>query len=84
MLANAEHLLEQLRSRFPQLGATRANALSNTVYFRCPSAELVKKYSLATMHLERDGKSELYSHVVVMPHVSRDVLTEFLDDVPKA
>lgn len=83
ILKNAAYLLEQMQTRFPLLSATRANPLSNTVYFRNPGDAIVKKYSLATMRLNIDDKPEDFAHVVVMPHVSRDVLTEFLIDLGK-
>jgi histidine decarboxylase len=78
MLENADYLLSRLNHRFPQLFATRANPLSNTIYFRDPGKEIVKKYSLATMNLGTEGK---HAHVIVMPHVSRNVLAEFLGDL---
>jgi len=81
ILQNATHFLKQLQTHFPQLSARRANSLSNTVYFRSPGEGIVKKYSLATMHLDVDDKFEEFAHVVVMPHVSRDVLAEFLTDL---
>ena len=81
MLQNATFLLKVLRRDFPQLSAVKSNALSNTIYFKHPGDRIVKKYSLATMHLEKDGRSEEYAHVVVMPHVSREVLSEFLTDL---
>jgi glutamate/tyrosine decarboxylase-like PLP-dependent enzyme len=78
MLNNANYLLDEMHTHFPQLSAVRANTLSNIVYFRSPSDAIVKRYSLATMQLDVDNKTEKFAHVVVMPHVSRDVLTEFL------
>jgi len=33
------------------------------------------------MDLNVDGKSEDFAHVVVMPHVSREVIAEFLADL---
>jgi histidine decarboxylase len=81
MLDNATYLLDQMRTHFPELSAKRANPLSNTVYFRSPGDAIVKKYSLATMHLKVDNKPEDFAHVVVMPHVSREVLAEFLTDL---
>jgi len=81
MLTNAAYLLDQMQQHFPELAATRVNRLSNTVYFRSPGDAIVGKYSLATMHLDIDGKSEDFAHVVVMPHVSRDVIAEFLNDL---
>jgi histidine decarboxylase len=81
MLKNATFLLDQMRTHFPRFLAVRANPLSNTVYFRSPGNAIVKKYSLATMRLNVDGTTEDFAHVVVMPHVSQDVLTEFLTDL---
>jgi histidine decarboxylase len=70
-----------MRTHFPQLSATRANPLSNTVYFSNPGDAIVRKYSLATMHTDVNDTSEVPAHVVVMPHVSRDVLAEFPTDL---
>jgi hypothetical protein len=58
--------------------------MSNTVYFRNPGGELVTKYSLATMHLDVGNRFEEFAHVVVMPHVSRKVLGDFLADLGSA
>ena len=81
MLRNAGYLLGQMRTHFPELCATRVNPLSNTICFRSPGAAIVKKYSLATMHLEDGGEPTEFAHVVVMPHVSREVLADFLTDL---
>ena len=83
MLRNAGYLLDQMRTHFPQLCAMRANPLSNTIYFRSPRSAVVRKYSLATIHLEVDGHMEEFAHVVVMPHVSQEVLGEFLTDLDR-
>lgn len=82
MLQNTSYLLNQLHARFPRLQAVRANPLSNTVYFRHPGDPLVRKYSLATMNLAIDGTKQQFAHVVVMPHVNRDVIDGFLNDLP--
>jgi len=81
MLENTTWFLDQMRSHFPQYSATRSNDLSNTIYFRYPGETTATKYSLATMHLNIDGKSERFAHVIIMPHVSRNVLAEFLYDL---
>lgn len=81
MLDNAGWLLEQMRSRFPEFSATRANALSNTIFFRNPGESIVKKYSLATMQWDENGTMSKFAHIVVMPHVSQEVLSEFLSDL---
>jgi histidine decarboxylase len=81
MLENATYLLDQMNTHFPQISATRSNPMSNTVYFRSPGEELIEKYSLATEHREVDGRSQRFAHVVVMPHVSKSVLDEFLAEI---
>ena len=83
MLENTDYLLEQMRTHSPYLLPTRANDLSNTTYFKKPSNWIVEKYSLATMHLEINGKKQDYAHVVVMPHATQNVLNEFLTDLQK-
>jgi len=82
-LQNTEFFMEQLQTRFSHLQPTRVNNLSNTLYFIKPSESVVKKYSLATMHLDINHKKQDFAHVVVMPHVNRKVITEFLTDLEK-
>ena len=81
MLLNTNYFYQQMQSRFSQLEPTRANSLSNIVYFRSPSDRIIQKYSLATMHLTINGQIHDYAHVVVMPHVSTQILEEFMQDL---
>ena len=81
MLQNTGYFHEQMQNRFPQLRPTRANPLSNTLYFQCPGSRIVQKYSLATMLLTMEGQKHNCAHVVVMPHVNRSVLEEFMQDL---
>ncbi|NBO91738.1 MAG: twin-arginine translocation signal domain-containing protein [Planctomycetia bacterium] len=81
MLQNAEYLHKELKSRFPDLCATRSNDRSNTIYFRRPSAAILSRYSLASMELTFDGKKERFAHVVVMPHAKKKILDQFLEDL---
>ncbi|MGZ5009757.1 MAG: pyridoxal-dependent decarboxylase [Methylobacter sp.] len=83
MLQNTAYLMEQMQARLSHWQPTRVNNLSNTIFFRKPSDRIVKKYSLATMHLEINHAKQDYAHVVVMPHVNREVLSEFLSDLDK-
>lgn len=83
ILQKTDYLLEQIQTHFSHLQPTRANDLSNTLYFKKPSDWIVKKYSLATMHLEINNEKQEFAHVVVMPHVNRNVLSEFLTDLGK-
>jgi len=58
------------------------NAYSNTVFFRRPADELVTKYNLANSFDERFGGN--LSHVVVMQHVTREMIDNFIADLQKA
>jgi histidine decarboxylase len=81
VLANTDYLLEEMRMHMRDLLPMRSNALSNTVYFKCPTKRIVEKYSLATMTLKRLGRKVQFAHVVIMPHVNKKVLGEFLTDL---
>ena len=79
MLQNTVYLMEQMQAHFSHLQPTRANDLSNTIFFRKPSDRIVKKYSLATMHLEINHQKQDYAHVVVMPHANRERINRISD-----
>ena len=83
VLENTAYLLDNMHHHLPIFSANRVNNLSNTIYFRKPGDTIVKKYTLATMHLNINGERKPYAHVVVMPHVSRNILDEFLSDLEK-
>lgn len=53
--------------------------MSNTVYFKRPSSDIVGKYNLAPDYDDRLG-GEL-SHIVVMQHVSKERLQGFIDEL---
>ena len=57
------------------------NEYSNTVFFRRPSEEIVARYNLANSFDENFGGK--LSHVVVMQHVSREVIDKFIADLAK-
>ncbi len=83
MINNTEYLYGEMQNHLPGLNARRENNLSNTIYFRKPGEDIVKKYSLATMHLESGGEVQEFAHAVVMPHIKKKVLDEFLSDLNK-
>ena len=83
ILQNTTYLVDQLQNHFSHLQPTRASDLSNTIYFRKPGDWIVEKYSLASMHLEKDRQKQEYVHVVVMPHANRKILDELLTDLDK-
>lgn len=55
--------------------------MSNTVYFKCPSREITEKYMLAPDHDDRLGGD--LSHIIVMQHVTKERLKEFINDLEK-
>ncbi|MCK5705466.1 MAG: hypothetical protein KAI29_30160, partial [Cyclobacteriaceae bacterium] len=81
VLHNTEYLMDQMKTHFAHLLPTRSSKLSNTIYFKNPGKQIVEKYSLATMHMEANGEKQDFAHVVVMPHVTQNVLSEFLTDL---
>ncbi len=81
ILKNTDYLLTEMQSHFPSMLPIRASGLSNTIYFKKPPEWIVKKYSLATMSFENDGKIGDYAHIVVMPHAGQDVIANFLADL---
>ena len=76
MLENANWL----KKEFDKIGLDAwLEPCSNTVYFRRPSQAITEKYDLA---LDWDDKlGGALSHIVVMQHVSRELLTAFLSEV---
>jgi histidine decarboxylase len=81
ILQNTTFLMDQMLTHFPDLQPVRESKLSNTVFFKKPAEHIVRKYSLATMHLEEKGEFQDFAHIVVMPHANQDVLSEFLNDL---
>jgi glutamate/tyrosine decarboxylase-like PLP-dependent enzyme len=81
VLQQTTYLLEQMKTHFAGLNPVRASSLSNTIYFEQPSDAVVWTYSLACMAVTREGKRIPHSHVVVMPHATRDILDRFLSDL---
>lgn len=81
MLDNTAYLFKEMMNHYKHLSPVRTSERSNLVYFRKPSDAVVDRYSLAVMGLEIDRRRTPYAHVVVMPHVGREVLDQFLADL---
>lgn len=78
MMDNTKYLMQELkRIDWPCWN----NTYSNTVFFHRPSEELVSKYNLANSFDERFGGN--LSHVVVMQHVTREMIYRFISDLQK-
>ena len=76
MLENTEYL----QQRFDEMGYPAWHMpCSNTVFFKRPEKWIREKYSLAGGFLPQYG-GEL-SHVVVMQHVTKNVIDEFIHDL---
>ena len=77
----SEEMLESaafLKQRLDSIGWDAwLEPMSNTVYFRRPSPEVVEKYDLAPDWDDRLGGA--LSHIVVMQHVNKELLNGFLD-----
>lgn len=78
MMENTEYLKSELkRIGWPYWN----NKYSNTVIFRRPSAETVKKFNLACGENEAFGGK--LSHVVVMQHVTKGSIDKLIADLEK-
>lgn len=55
------------------------NEYSNTVYFKRPSDEVMKRYGLAPEFDERLGGD--LAHIVIMQHATREVIDQIVNDV---
>lgn len=73
MLSNTAYLMSELqRIGWP----CWSNGYSNTVFFRRPSDELVKRFNLACSYDDRFGGK--LAHVVVMQHVTREAIDRLI------
>ena len=81
--AQAEQILENtdyLKKGFDSIGwPSWVNEYSNTIFFKRPSEELVKKYFLAGNYDERFGGD--LCHVVVMQHVTKERIDAFIKEL---
>mgnify|MGYP001486251670 FL=1 len=72
-----------MRSHFSELNPQRVDEYSNIVYFNNDiSSELATRWNLATM-AESVMHGRSMAHVVVMPHVNKVLLDDFLTDLEK-
>lgn len=81
MLENADYLLKEMNNHYAHLNPTKANNRSSTIYFKRPSDAVVNRYSLAIMGLAAGSLRTPHAHVVVMPHVNKQLLDKFLTDL---
>jgi len=71
---------QYLKAKLDEIGwPAWVNEYSNTVFFRRPSDEMVKKYSLANNYDEQFGGA--LSHIVVMQHVTKELIDQFISDI---
>jgi histidine decarboxylase len=74
IVGNAHYLYQQLRLRnYP----VWLNPYSNTVYFKAPSPEICSRWTLSLFTCKRLGP---LAHAIIMQHVTRDKINEFLRD----
>ena len=75
-------MTEYLKSQLEKIGWPHwNNEYSNTVFFRRPSPEIVRKYDLACGESEDFGGK--LSHVVVMQHVRKNTIDSLISDLKK-
>lgn len=77
IIDNAHYLYKQLRVRnYP----VWLNAFSNTVYFRAPSLDFCKHWTLSLFTCRQLGP---LAHVIVMQHVTKEMIDAFLRELDR-
>ena len=84
MLKNTAYLMKEMQNHFSSLEPIRFGESSNTIFFKHPGKYVVYKYTLATMHLNSEGQNLDFAHTVVMPHITRKTIDEFLSDLEES
>ena len=76
IMENTKYLKQQL----DKIGwPAWVNTYSNTVFFRRPPAEIVKKYTLAQGHDDNFGGD--LAHIVVMQHITKNKIDGFVAEL---
>lgn len=77
IIGNAHYLYQQLRLRdYPAW----LNPHSNTVYFKAPSRSICSHWTLSMFTCRRLGA---LAHIIIMQHVTRDKINEFLQELDR-
>lgn len=77
ILINAEYLLRSMRNA--RIKAWK-NSYSNIIFFEKPSKAVQKKYDLAPE--KKKGFGEV-AHLVIMPHVDKELIDSFVQDMQR-
>jgi histidine decarboxylase len=80
ILGNAEYLLDRMKKA--GIKAWK-NPYSNIVFFKRPSNDIQKKYDLAPGKIEDLEGSLEVAHLVIMPHVGRELIDSFVQDMQR-
>lgn len=75
IMENAHYLYTQLKKRHYPVWL---NSDSNTVYFKAPSLELCKHWTLSLFTCDKLGP---LAHAIIMQHVDREMIDEFLQEL---
>lgn len=75
IIENARYFYTELRKRQYPVGL---NPYSNTVFFKAPSSELCKRWTLSLFTCPKLGH---LAHAIVMQHVDKAMIDKFLEDL---
>ena len=78
ILGNAQYLLDRMRNA--GIKAWK-NPCSNTVFFERPSKAIQKKYDLAPGKIKGLEDFLDVAHLVIMPHVDKELIDSFVQDM---
>ena len=80
-LTNAEYFYKELVNHFSDIRPKWENNRSNIVHFKRVDERVKKKWGLAT--IGQEGSESSFTHVIMMPHVTRPYVDQFLSDLEK-
>jgi histidine decarboxylase len=78
ILEKAQYLLDCMKNAGIKVWK---NPCSNTVFFERPSKAIQKKYDLAPGKIKGLEESLDVAHIVIMPHVGRELIDSFMQDM---
>ena len=84
MFDSTHYLLKEMQTHFSHLTPIRTDKRSTTIFFKKPAEKIVNRYTLATITSKEDGQSVPLAHIVVMPHVGKQIIDRFLEDLAKS
>lgn len=83
----ADYVVQQLKKLEERLEDdlwVERTPLSLTIRFKQANPDIVFKYSLSSETLYINGEKRSYNHIFIMPHVTKDLIDQLIDDLSES